>query len=289
MAAAAFCGVAILVINFFMGLTLTMPEGFGGFARAAVTTQIVVIALPALLMAFFLTRSPRQTLLLKWPRWPTLPAAALLAVALHPAAKVLQAAVQNLYTINDNVRPALVKMQELFQSTDFWPLVLVMALIPALCEELAFRGFILSGFRHLGHKWQAIILSAVLFGITHCVLQQSLIACVMGTVLGFLAVQSGSIMPGVVFHAVHNALAVANGRISSETIAGVPLLRGFVTPNDGSGGGCDFEWPLVVVATLSAVLLLMWFGRLNSPKSQEEVLEESIERGEQERMPLVPT
>ena len=45
---------------------------------------------------------------------------------------------------------------------DFWPLLLVIALVPAVCEELAFRGFILSGFRHLGHKWRAIVLSALL-------------------------------------------------------------------------------------------------------------------------------
>lgn len=285
--AAACCGVVILVINFFMGLSLTMPDGFDGFARAALTTQLTVIAAPALLMTFLLTRSPRQTLLLKWPRWQTIPAAATLAIALHPAGRLLQTLVQQLYSINENVRPALERMQELFQASDFWSLVLIIALVPAICEELAFRGFILSGFRHFGHKWQAIILSALLFGVTHCVLQQSLIACVLGIVLGFLAVQTGSILPGMVFHLVHNTLAVANGRIPTDMITDVPLLRGLVTPI--SGGGCTFEWPLLVVASLGAVLLLMWFSRLNSPKSQEDALEESIERGEPKSLPFVPT
>lgn len=286
-AAAVCCGVAILVINFFMSFTLTMPEGFGGFARSALTTQLAVIAAPALLMTFLLTRSPRQTLLLNWPRWATLPAAALLAIALHPAVNILQVVVQSLYHVNENVQPAFEKLQELFHGADFWSLVLIIALVPAVCEELTFRGFILSGFRHMGHKWQAVILSAVLFGITHGVVQQSMIACVLGVVLGFLAVQSGSILPGIVFHLVHNTLAVANGRITADMITDAPLLRGFVTPVQG--GGCSFEWPLVVVATLSAVLLLLWFGRLNSPKSQEEALEDSIERGEQGSLPFVPT
>ena len=173
-------------------------------------------------------------------------------------------------------------MQELFRQADFWPLVLVIALVPAVCEELAFRGFILSGFRHLGHKWRAIIYSALLFGLTHGILQQSLIACLLGMVLGYLAVQSGSILPGMVFHVVHNTLAVANSRITPEMIPEFPLLRKLVTPADG--GGCTFEWPLVVVGSLAAVLLLMWFGRLNSPQSPEEELEEAIERRLQRRL-----
>ncbi len=83
-AAAVFCGVLILVVNFFLSFSLTMPEGFGGFARMVLTTQLAVIATPALLMTLMLTSSPRQTLLLKWPPWLTIPAAALLAVVLHP-------------------------------------------------------------------------------------------------------------------------------------------------------------------------------------------------------------
>ena len=156
-AAAVCCGVLILVVNFFVGSSLAMPEGFGGFAWTVLVTQLAVIAAPALLMTILLTGSPRQTLLLKWPPWLTIPAAALLAVLLHPAANLLQTAVQQFYPVSENVRPALEKMQGLFRQADFWPLVFVIALVPAVCEELAFRGFILSGFRHLGHKRRAVI------------------------------------------------------------------------------------------------------------------------------------
>ena len=66
-----------------------MPNEFGGFARTALVTQLAVIAAPALLMTLMLTSSPRQTLLLKWPPWLAIPAAALLAVVLHPAGQRL--------------------------------------------------------------------------------------------------------------------------------------------------------------------------------------------------------
>jgi sodium transport system permease protein len=285
-AAAACCGVLILVVHFFVSSSLTMSEGFGGFTRTVLITQLAVIGVPTLLMTILLSSSPRQTLLLRWPPWMTIPAAALLAVLLHPAANRLQSVVQQLYPVSESVRPVLEKMQEMLHRADFWPLVLVIALVPAICEELAFRGFILSGFRHLGHKWRAVIYSALLFGLTHGILQQSLIACLLGLVLGFLALQSGSILPGMVFHVVHNGLAVANGRVTPAMIPNWPLLRKLVAPADG--GGCTFEWPLLVIASLGAVLLLGWLARLNCPQSPEEKLAEAIAQGDQAAAPLVP-
>ena len=196
----------------------------------------------------------------KRPPWLAVPAAALLAIALHPASNVLQSLVRQLYPISDSVRPALERMQEMFCQADFATLVLVIAILPALCEELAFRGFILSGFDTSGHEWRAIVNRALFFGLTHGVLQQSLLACLLGTILGFLAVQSGSILPGIVFHVVHNALALASTRITPEMVPDVPALRTLVTPLDG--GGCLFAWPVALAGGLAATLLLVWFARL---------------------------
>jgi len=285
-AAAACCGTLILMVHFFVSISGSPIGGMDDFIRTVLTSQLAVIAAPALLLTLLLSRSLRQTLLLKRPPWLAVPAAALLAIALHPASNVLQSLVRQLYPISDSVRPALERMQEMFCQADFATLVLVIAILPALCEELAFRGFILSGFRHLGHKWRAIIFSALFFGLTHGVLQQSLLACLLGTILGFLAVQSGSILPGIVFHVVHNALALASTRITPEMVPDVPALRTLVTPLDG--GGCLFAWPVALAGGLAATLLLVWFARLRAPLSAEEELAAAIRHGQRQAATLVP-
>ena len=156
---------------------------------------------PALLMTLLLTSSPRQTLLLKRPRLAGHSrggAAGASRCTRRPA--VCKSLVQQLYPVSESVLPALDKMSgDCSDDANFWPLLLVIAVVPAVCEELAFRGFILSGFRHLGHKWRAIVCSALLFGLAHGILQQSLIASLLGMVLGYLAVQSGSILPAWCF------------------------------------------------------------------------------------------
>lgn len=275
-AMAVCCGVLILLTHFFTSVSLDMPSGFAGFVRTVATTQVLVIVAPALLLTMILTSSPRKTLLIQWPGWGAIIVAAFLALALHPVAMALQILVRELYPIGEEMRPALEQMQEMFRQADLLPLLLVIAVLPAVCEELAFRGFILSGFRHLGRKWRAIIYAALFFGLSHGILQQSLIASLLGVLLGFLAVQSGSLLPGIVFHGCHNALAVTNTRITASMLPDLPVVRTMVMPVEG--GGCLFEWPLVVVGMLTALLLLAWFGRRPYEKSFEETQHEAIGR-----------
>jgi sodium transport system permease protein len=206
-----------------------------------------------------------------------IPAAALLAVVLHPAVKALDVAVKQLYPFNEDVTPALETLQQMLTTAPFWGLVLVIALLPAVCEELAFRGFILSGFRHLGHPWRAIILSAVFFGVTHGILQQSLITCLVGVVIAFVAVHCGSIWPGMVFHFLHNTLAVAMSRLTPAALDRWPLLG--IVMSSAEEGRHAYHWPMVIGGTVAAALLLAWFARLPYAKSPEEKLQDAIHHG----------
>lgn len=275
--AAICCAVVILLVQFFMSMSLSMPASIDGLARMFLIPQLLVITPPVLLMTFLFTRSPRETLLLKRPPWLAIPAAALLALALHPTANLLQTLVQRLYPVSAEVMPRMMEIQNLLRGANFWLLFGLIAVVPAICEELAFRGFILSGFRHLGQNRRAIIYSALLFGITHGILQQSLIASLVGMILGYLAVQSGSIVPCMVFHLCHNALAIVNSRITPGMFPDWPdwpILRGFVVVGDG--GGCQFTWSAIASGAMVAFLLLSWFSRLPYGRSSEESLEEAV-------------
>ncbi len=99
------------------------------------------------------------------------------------------------------------------KAAPLWQLILSIGLTPAICEELAFRGFILSGFRHLGNKWMAIALSALFLGIAHGVLQQSISASAMGLVLGYLAIKTGSLFPVIAYHFTINSLSMITQRL----------------------------------------------------------------------------
>lgn len=273
-AGAVFCGVVILLIRFFMSFAVPPPSGFGGFAIVTVVTQLAIIAAPALLMTVMLTSSPRQTLLLRWPAWFTLPAAIGLAVVLHPVARVLQTVVMRLYPISHDMQQALGGLEGMFREASLWQVALVIGLTPAICEELAFRGFILSGLRHMGHKWRAIFYSALFFGISHALLQQSIVATLLGLLIGYLAVQTGSILPGMLFHVVHNTLQLASTRLTPELIDRWPVLGTLLTV--GPEGETSYPWQVVVLGSGLALMILYQFSRLEYAKTAEEQRQEAI-------------
>ena len=133
--------------------------------------------------------------------------------------------------------------------------VVIFALIPAICEEFAFRGFILSGLEHQHRVRSAILLSALMFGFLHVLLslfQQLFNATLLGIVLGLLAVRSRSILPGIVFHFLNNALAVALGSVVHAPWAAriVPWI--YRNPEEGLYHG---HW-IVVSALVSSRLAL---------------------------------
>jgi sodium transport system permease protein len=289
--AAVFCALLIVLAHFFLSFALPQPPSLA----ATVVTQIVLFGGTAVLLSLVLTRDPSRTLLLRWPALPSvsgailsLPAAALLAVALHPIVSWLQFAVARLYPVSSEIEKAIEKLFP--ASTPLWQLILIVGLLPAVCEELAFRGFVLSGLRHLGHKWRAIIISSVLFGVAHGILQQSILASLLGTVLGYLAVQSGSLLPGMVYHFVHNSLFVVVGHVighvTDAMVADYPVLSWLLRKVGPDKYACDGP-ALVAGGCLAAALIFYWFHRLPHQQSPEELLQDSIR--EQTRMEVAAT
>jgi sodium transport system permease protein len=272
-AEAMFCGVLILLIKFFMSFSVTTPNTFADFVTVATVTQLVVIATPALLMTVMLTRSPAKTLLLRSTGLGVSLAAVLLAVVLHPAANLLQVVVNRVYPLNEQLAQGLNRL--IFEPDNLWLLLLVVAVLPAICEELAFRGFILSGLRHMGHKWTAIVITSIFFGAAHALIQQSIVACLVGMVLGFIAIQTGSILPCILFHVVHNSMAVVVQKLLTAAGDHAHWVSWLV--RDGAAEGPLYHWPVVVVSAVAGAGILYWFHRLPYARTAEESLQEAIE------------
>lgn len=85
--------------------------------------------------------------------------------------------------------------------------LIVVALLPALLEELIYRVCILGTLRRYGDGF-AIVVSAVLFAFVHGGLGQSVFALLVGLVLGYLTVVTGSILPAFLVHFANNALSI---------------------------------------------------------------------------------
>ena len=164
-----------------------------------------------------------------------------------------------------------------------------LAVAPGVCEELAFRGFILSGLLRSARPAVAIVLSSIAFGIAHMVPQQVFNATLLGLVLGLLALRSGSLLPGILFHVTYNSLEMARSRLA-RCRSKAPLSTGFCfTTTKDNQHVLDYRWPaLVVAALIASVLIGLLIGK--APKSDRDLenKDESShpEGGKPSRLPL---
>jgi sodium transport system permease protein len=204
---ATLCFALILTASWFSVLYMARL-GIGATIAGAAAGQFLIL-FPPLIMAVMLTSSPRRTLRLYWPAPRYLALAVGFVVVLNPVVNELRHLVEHWFPISSVIKQSLSEMMS--QIPNIWVAVGVLALIPAVCEEVAFRGFILSGLEHHHRTRLAILLSALMFGFLHVLMslfQQLFNATLLGVVLGLLAVRSRSLLPGIVFHFLNNALAI---------------------------------------------------------------------------------
>src|SRR5262249_56297190 len=87
--------------------------------------------------------------------------------------------------------------------------VLCLGVIPAVLEELFFRGYLFSALCAASPPRTAIVVSALLFGLFHLVgplliVERGVTSTLLGLLLGWLAWRTGSVVPGMILHALHN-------------------------------------------------------------------------------------
>jgi len=190
-----------------------MTENKGAILVGNTVGQFLGFALLALIVARLHTRRTSAFLRLRMPDWPAFVLAAVGWIALVPA-------IQWLGRINQMLpQPQWLEEMEAMQmdliegvlmggelSTAF--LFFALAMTPAICEELLFRGYLQ---RQVERKWGAatsIVLVGVFFGLYHLRLTQVVPLSLLGIWMGYVVWASGSLWTGMLVHVLNNGFAV---------------------------------------------------------------------------------
>ncbi len=89
-----------------------------------------------------------------------------------------------------------------------WVPLLAVVLLPAVCEELLFRGTLARALRPRLGVAGAVAVSALLFGAFHIVPARIPPTAVFGAALAYATLATGSVLPGIVMHLLNNAITV---------------------------------------------------------------------------------
>ena len=99
-------------------------------------------------------------------------------------------------------------------NTPYWILLLLIAVLPAITEEITIRGIVLSGYDNK-NIYVACIATGLLFGIMHLDPQQFLYATALGFILALVVRITNSIFASAIMHFIINGTSITIQKIVS--------------------------------------------------------------------------
>src|SRR6185437_4774488 len=194
------------------------------------------------------------------PSVPACLAAVLLGLCLWPWAHEIALALRNVGIASlrgehlDRVQ-GMLKQWELLSPLF---LLLVIAVLPAVLEELFIRGYLFSALLGVLRPWPTILIAAALFALFHLILagvlavERFLPSLLLGIVLGWVCWKTGSLWPGMLLHALNNGCVVLLGYYQSRLVESGWLASG--------QEHLPITW--LTIAALGSVVGILWMGRM---------------------------
>ncbi len=103
-------------------------------------------------------------------------------------------------------------LQQLVEQPSLGVVLVTIALAPAICEEILFRGVLTRGLATHFHPVVAIVMSAAMFSIYHLQPIQMLPTFTLGLMFGLVTLRSGSAFPTMLAHLLNNMIALLVSR-----------------------------------------------------------------------------
>ena len=132
--------------------------------------------------------------------------------------------------------------------------ILILALVPGLWEELAFRGLMLSNLQQHHRPWSAILISSLFFGLFHIsnlllrdidqVIMEMIMAAAVSIGWGYAVVKTGSVLPAMVSHYCINVF--------------IELL---LAPELNDSAGAAIFGSLTIAYPILTVIAVWWIDR----------------------------
>ena len=246
-------------INFYMQSSLADPMGgWQGFAKPVIVTQLVLFAATPILLAWYMKLDLVNTFSLRMPKMVHLVAATIMALTVVPVALMLSRHVKN-WLGSEQSMAQLKALEEGLSGAPVLGLIIVFAVLPGICEEFAFRGFLQSGLRRSLAPLRAVLVVGIIFGIYHIQVVKIPTTALLGVVLAIVCWRTRSILPGIIIHVCNNGLALAAEWLKDKQKDGrLADMYGINEALTVTGAGINLR-EAIFLAIFFAALAAIWF------------------------------
>jgi len=204
----------VLVIGIFVMTVLLMIAGVGEGPAFSISSIIIeIILLPMILLFIYVDGSLERTRDLM--RFGSMRRCLTIGFAIPVVAMIIDNILVLIYAVifiaifGEPTVPELPGGTSWESSNTSLILTFIsICILTPISEELLFRGYILDSINRIHGKWPAILLSSLLFGLVHFDPYIIGMATIGGVIYGWIRIRTGSLIPGIVAHAMWNTMAL---------------------------------------------------------------------------------
>ncbi len=194
--------VIMIIALYYIGGSWQLKDIMNGLIK----TQLLLILLPIILIMRISKKDIKSTFNLNYTNSLNFLLVLIAALPLLLLSGILGQLINFLFPVSESYIEAMQKLITV-QEKGLWFTIFVVGVLPGVCEEVMFRGFILNALKKKG-IWYGIIFSAVLFGAFHLDPFRFLPVTLLGIWLGYLAVKTKSLYVPILAHFTQNSLAI---------------------------------------------------------------------------------
>jgi sodium transport system permease protein len=202
-----------LILLFYVGQAAQIKD----ITRGLFITEVLLIAGPPLLLAKYLRYDRRRVFRLHIPRSSSVVWTILAAISTWAIVVELSAVQNEIFPYPQSFLDAFEEVFLEFHHKGLAYSLAMMAVLPALCEETLFRGFIMTGFQKRLGATRAVLLTALLFGLFHLSPYRYLPTTFLGILIGAVVVWTSSIWSGILVHFLVNGSSTMVAHLTHNT------------------------------------------------------------------------
>ncbi len=242
----------------------------------SLVSQLVVFLLPCLILTIWLQKCGKTDYLRTktYPQWTDFLLVVLIMTVSIPFLSaviewneniVLPEKMADLEQWMKNMEEQATQITEEMLFTNNWKIllvnVLIIGLLPAICEEVLFRGVVLNWLLEIvKNKHIAIFVSAFLFSFIHFQFYGFVPRMLLGILFAYLVLYSGSLWTSIFAHFLNNSMAV---------ITAYAYYNGYIQTNYEKFGSFEGVWYAIVLSLiLTSLALYLFFKKHQSNKKE---------------------
>lgn len=235
------------------------------FFKGTFINEIFIILIPALLISG--TGNLKEVLRIKKISFKEIIRTILIVILVYPIILLLNGIF--LTILSNFIELNNFSMDILLTEKGIIRYLIFLCVVPAICEEIFFRGALINSYEVYGSRF-AIVMSSLVFALFHFDIQNFIAPFLLGILFGNILELTGSLFSVILGHFVNNLLGIVAAKYLNDSI--FTYLKKTNIVQDIGSLQLYIILVLILVSVVSAFLLRKFFIKMNREKKRRIML-----------------